>query len=575
MSTLSILSLRNENLQWEVRENIAQNRDCIAIDLELLVLLQKMRSTASEAVLTQETTELVRVSQEFSVLLENLASLSLLETESSLMQSMLGPLTDENLALSAVPLQWEQLRNQTADFFNKINLTELALDHRRASLESHLKNTETELGELHTKAMTLNIVLLTSFSAFLWLLAHQSKKKSEMHKIIESSEKLHRLIFSSVHEGIVLCTQDGFITAANPQMAKFLNLAPSLLKGAFLHEIMPPLKAFGNDTEGFTRQPLSRILNTRAPADRVIWGVQRSQGQNIWLQFSTFPLEFSASDQYRSFLISVADITENVDNAKTIEQQRAQMANRAKFSALGELATGLAHEINNPLSKLVFETEVFKEQFERDNLASKDNVKTFIEQILNSVQRVSKIIKGIRIYARDGQEDEFADENLYSLVQETLQILNHRMIEIEIQIITDRLQKDLVISCRSTQIVQILVNLVGNAIDAIAEDVRINPSPSPAWIRFESQIVQDYVHISVINSGPKIPEAIRPKLFEAFFTTKFENHGTGLGLSISRNLARGQGGDLILQEDSESTRFTIKLPHWRQGQISEEQNSAA
>jgi signal transduction histidine kinase len=125
----------------------------------------------------------------------------------------------------------------------------------------------------------------------------------------------------------------------------------------------------------------------------------------------------------------------------------------------------------------------------------------------------------------------------------------HRNVEIRVDPIAD----DLAIRCRSVQISQVLLNLINNACDAVQSD------PAP-WIHIAAERRDGFVRLTVTDSGKGIPEHVRSRLFQPFFTTKEIGKGTGLGLSISKGIVGAHGGTVDLDPTSAHTRFVVELP---------------
>ncbi|MGE0763133.1 MAG: sensor histidine kinase [Bdellovibrionales bacterium] len=240
-----------------------------------------------------------------------------------------------------------------------------------------------------------------------------------------------------------------------------------------------------------------------------------------------------------------------VANQALIEAQ-SRLMNTTKMSALGEMAGGIAHEINTPLAVIQMRTEQLQEIL----LEHKDLDKNFVLQtaatILNTVKRISKVIKGMRNFARDGAADAMEKTSLNKIIADTLSLCQERFKDNGVEL-TVEWGPDVEIECRFVEISQILLNLCNNAFDAVQ-------NLSERWISISVKENQGSVEISVIDSGDGIPEKIRDKIMQPFFTTKRVDKGTGLGLSLSKRIAEGHGGKLILDHRSAHTHFVLCLP---------------
>jgi signal transduction histidine kinase len=239
---------------------------------------------------------------------------------------------------------------------------------------------------------------------------------------------------------------------------------------------------------------------------------------------------------------------------ESIVQANIQLARSAKLSTLGELAGGIAHEINNPLAVIVGTAQRLKTVIARPEFDPKGLIPD-IERIDKTAWRISKIIKGLRSLSRDSEKDPLESTNLKKLIEECLTLLNERLQKSGTAIKID-LSDDFMIPCRPSQIFQVLMNLIGNANDAI-ENLK------ERWIEIQAinpPNNSEKIWIRVIDSGHGIPPSILEKLMTPFFTTKPSGKGTGLGLSIARKIADTHGGKLFYTEIRGHTCFTLELP---------------
>jgi signal transduction histidine kinase len=236
---------------------------------------------------------------------------------------------------------------------------------------------------------------------------------------------------------------------------------------------------------------------------------------------------------------------------KTIEEHRKILVANAKMSSLGEMASGVAHEINNPLFILSGITEQMKRKnFNEDyTLESRFND---LSKIDKSVERIIKIVRGLKVFSRNSENDPFEKTSIKEIFLDTLEICNEKIKNLDIKFIVDY-SEDISIVCKSTQISQVFINLIGNSCDAIALlDVK--------WIEFKAERKDNTVVISVKDSGGGISSEVIDKMMQPFFTTKVAGKGTGLGLSISKRIIKEHNGKLYYDKMSTNTKFVIELP---------------
>lgn len=235
---------------------------------------------------------------------------------------------------------------------------------------------------------------------------------------------------------------------------------------------------------------------------------------------------------------------------KELEDSRMQLINASKMASLGEMASGLAHEINNPLAIIQGKVKVISLMFEDLNITHPPLI-IEVGKIKTTTERIEKIVKGLRNFSRPAQYDPFEPTSLNKIIQETLDLCSEKFKAEGISIIIHNIPK-IHIACRPSQISQVLINLFNNSRDAIrGQDIK--------WIELSFKITDNTLSVIFTDSGPGIPIDIAEKIMEPFFTTKDANMGTGLGLSIAKSLIENHGGHLWLDPHHQNTRFILEL----------------
>jgi signal transduction histidine kinase len=245
------------------------------------------------------------------------------------------------------------------------------------------------------------------------------------------------------------------------------------------------------------------------------------------------------------------DLTEIKKIQSTLELQKQTMISSAKMAALGEMASGVAHEINNPLAIISGRTTVLKLMME-DGQLNNESLLIGIKKIEETTQRISKIIIGLKTFSRESSKDPMVKTPLSSIIQDTLDLCHQRMINQNVDFQIDN-EEAILLLCRPVQISQVLINLFGNALDAIE-------SIPQKWIKLEVKKIDKNVFISVTDNGPSIETGIVDRMFAPFFTTKVVGKGTGLGLSISKGIIQAHAGELSYRLANKHNQFVIQLP---------------
>jgi PAS domain S-box-containing protein len=242
----------------------------------------------------------------------------------------------------------------------------------------------------------------------------------------------------------------------------------------------------------------------------------------------------------------VRDITER-------EHLEKQVMATQKLASLGTLAAGVAHEINTPLQVIYLASQSIYDEITAAKNAS-PKIQENIEMIRRNAQRCAEISRALRTYAH-GESQELTECDLNHLVKETDILIGQQMQKrqnIQIDMELDERQPKLL--CDRNQIIQVLINLLNNARDAM-------PFGGQVIIRTGEDPKEKRVLLSVEDTGSGIPEDVLGKIFDPFFTTKSIGEGTGLGLSVVAGIVRSLHGEISVESKvNVGTKFTISLP---------------
>lgn len=272
--------------------------------------------------------------------------------------------------------------------------------------------------------------------------------------------------------------------------------------------------------------------------------------------------------QQGKIMILSIDIEDKRNNERKIAEQNAKLIESSKMATLGEMSSGIAHEINNPLT--IIQGSYLK--INRISSELPEEFKTQIEHASLKIEmmslRIAKIVKGLRSFAREGSLDPFEYVLAKQIIDETLFISESRFRSSEILILKNY-DSPVKLLCRSVQISQVILNLLNNAFDAIIEKRERIPSPdnsdtSPDFITISSYISGNIFYISIKDSGLGVAKAVQDKIMNPFFTTKEVGKGTGLGLSISKSIVEDHGGELKFNFDILPTEVLLLFKNFQQ-----------
>jgi PAS domain S-box-containing protein len=274
--------------------------------------------------------------------------------------------------------------------------------------------------------------------------------------------------------------------------------------------------------------------------------VLTADGQTKYVQ-GIGSVQFDSKGKPRRITGTYQDITARVVLQRSLEIERSKALHSAKLASLGELAAGVAHEINNPLAIISGTARVLLKYADRP-----EDLKSRIDTIERAIERVAKIVRGLKKFSRSIDRTELKPHALAQIAREALALTEASVkrsgAHIELQAHSEGL-----ILCDEIEIEQVLVNLINNAVDAVK-------SRDERWVRVSISEADQQVVLRVTDSGPGIHPSIVSKLFQPFVTTKPAGEGTGLGLSIIKGILDEHRASVGVLPRSPHTCFEIRFP---------------
>ena len=288
-----------------------------------------------------------------------------------------------------------------------------------------------------------------------------------------------------------------------------------------------------------------------------------------------------AEDLLESKSRALFHLNEQLNQTLTdLQQKEQQLIQQEKLASIGQLAAGVAHELNTPAGFSISNLETLKEylgsfmayylraeqlisdtktlqdlkkEFDIDYLIN--DIPSIVDESLIGLNQIAHTVKGLRTYAH--QHDEFKEQlSLDEIINTAIHLVSNS-VKLQVAIKTDLHCDDSLVSANSNQLCQVLINLIVNANQAIKEQGEINVK---SWSTHSKCL------LSITDNGVGIEQAHLNKIFDPFFTTKPVGKGTGLGLSISHNIIKQHNGTLSAQSViNEGTTFTIELPKLQEG----------
>jgi C4-dicarboxylate-specific signal transduction histidine kinase len=252
-----------------------------------------------------------------------------------------------------------------------------------------------------------------------------------------------------------------------------------------------------------------------------------------------------------------------------IERQRVLRMRSDRLRSLGEMAAGMAHELNQPLVGVRGIAEHLLIGLERGWEMSEERLREKLERIVEQAERMSHIIEHVRLFAREAASPELRRTQVNEVVESALRLLSEQFrahcVELRVTLVPDLP----LVMANPFSLEEVLINLLVNARDAVEERLRREPD-ARVRIAVETHVRnvqgQGIAEIRVTDWGMGIPASVKEKVFDPFFTTKDPDKGTGLGLSISKTIMEQVGGRIELESsEGHGTTVILSLPVLSEG----------
>ncbi len=381
----------------------------------------------------------------------------------------------------------------------------------------------------------------------------------ESEKRAQNIEKQMEVLVDGASFGIIGTNLDGVITTVNKATVKMLGYSEQELTSGItpvLFHDLEEIKQRAHELSlelGYEVFPGIEVFTKGASRKKIYtheWTFIRKDKSRFPVRLVVTPV-VSVDQKVIGYLGIAEDIQELVSMRKTIEKQQQQMITSAKLSSLGEMAGGVAHEINNPLAIITSRIKILEKKIATNEIDLQD-IAPELSKIDKTVMRIAKIVRGLKSFSRESSQDPKEMVRVSTIINDSIDICSEKIKDFEIDLRVNPFE-DVQLSCQPTQVVQVLVNLLGNSFDAIR-------NLKERWISIDITICHDLLRIAVTDCGSGISPEIVEKMMQPFFTTKEVGRGTGLGLSISKGIMENHGGQIFYDSESPNTRFVLELP---------------
>ena len=365
--------------------------------------------------------------------------------------------------------------------------------------------------------------------------------RKKLEEDLKKSEKKYNAVFNNIPRALFLLNRETLaILDCNRSATSLYGYTKGEMIGKNFME-------FFAETDREEHQSLIKNLQNINRAKH-LGKEERSFYVNVSLTDSDYQVGLKV------ILAMVIDVTERIE----AEQQVIQ-AN--KMATLGEMATGVAHELNQPLSVIQMISSFFVRKLDRGDLPDKESLSDVSSKLRSNVERASKIINHMREFGRKSTS-EVESVQINEVILRSLDFFSQQLRLRNIEVVLDLVEGVPMIKADPNRLEQVFINLLTNARDAIEEKSPQEPSPQGGKrITIRTRFNRRYVFAEVCDTGIGIPKEITRKIFEPFFTTKTVGKGTGLGLSISYRIVSDFGGTIdAVSKEGEGACFNIRFP---------------
>jgi len=366
---------------------------------------------------------------------------------------------------------------------------------------------------------------------------------------LRESEAKYRTVLENSPEAVIGLSKELWIVTWNRGAKTTFGYAEQEMMGK------PLLALFSTDQAELCQAMITRAMAEGPLRDYAVQGTTKA-GKVVDLSVSWGGTQGDFWTN-KEWTLVIRDVTE----AKRMQQQ---LIRSEKLSAVGQLISGIAHELNNPLQAVVGYADLLTEELKGPaKEKARPDTHSFLadlQVITDNAMRCQKIIENLLLFVRQG-EIKKKPLDIARAAQAAVDLLHYKLKKAANVEVTSEIPPSLPKGWGNfQQIQQVLINLINNATDAMAGQT------TPKMIRIAAAERDGMIRVEVADSGPGIPESVRGRLFEPFFTTKGEGRGTGLGLAVCKQIIEDHGGRMGFRTQlGQGTTFFFELPVSREG----------
>ncbi len=367
---------------------------------------------------------------------------------------------------------------------------------------------------------------------------------NQMLSSLKKSEEHLRKVFYAADDAIMTTDREGRITLWSESSERMFGYGKDYIVGKGLSTVHSPKMK-----PDLIQHMQESAMEKGRWQGEIVYSNSKGHSIDGWCVMTTLTEE---TGEIIGYLSVVRDMTEK-------KQMEMQLIQADKMASLGELAAGVAHEINNPLSGILSNAEFLQEEIPENNEEQQEEIREIVE---NS-QRIKTIVQDLLNFSRQRDSKTYTTLDISSVIASSLNLTEHQIHLDRIKIIKEIRETLPFVRGSFNQIEQVFINLLSNARHALNQKYPSLHEDKTLLIRTD-QVEENgrkYVRVEFHDKGIGIPEEDMDKIFNPFFTSKEQGQGTGLGLSISFNIIQEHKGTIRFDsKEGEYTKVTIDLP---------------
>ena len=363
---------------------------------------------------------------------------------------------------------------------------------------------------------------------------------------LRESEALYRLLAENSSDVISRHNPAGEWLYLSPAILGLLGYEPDELVGR------DPFELIHLEDQAQARETLALLVTSRQP-QAVTFRIRRADGSYIWSETVGRAVVDPATGELRELVTTSRDVTERIEASRKLRIREAELAHAGRLSTMGQMATEIAHELNQPLYAIANFADACLTLVHQQAVPPDANLVHWLELIAQQARRAGDVLRRITQFVRKGEVNPIALD-LNDLIRDVLSLLDFEIRQQQVTVRLELAESLPPVMADRLLIEQVLANLIRNSVEALAAQ-----GSNPRELQIATRVEKGGAVTSVSDSGPGLTEAQLARAFEPYFTTKI--HGTGLGLAICRSTIEAHGGKIWAHNHQQGgATFEFMLP---------------